>query len=199
MEVRTATKGPFATNSHFVYRDAGQVILVDAGFQPEELLQAADEQSLRVAAILITHGHGDHMMGAEWLRRAIGCPLYFPKGDMVLVTGSFMGVSYDPPQPTKLLRGGERLQFAQMEIEVLAVPGHSPGHLAYRIGDAIFSGDCLFRGSVGRTDLPHADGAQLQRSLQALLQLPDATTVYPGHGPVTSIGRERRDNPFLEF
>lgn len=191
------TQGPFATNSYFAYVDPLQALLVDAGFEPEALLRNAQEQGLRVAAVLITHGHGDHMIGAQWVREKIGCPLYFPEGDLVLVTGSFAGVRYDPPQPTDLLRGGERLQLGGLEVGVMSVPGHSPGHLAYRIGDAIFSGDCLFRGSVGRTDLPYADPEQLQESLRALLQIPDATTVYPGHGPITTIGRERRDNPFL--
>lgn len=199
MKVVTVTLGPFSMNSHFASQDGGAVILFDAGFQPDELLRVAQEQDMRVAGICVTHGHGDHIVGVEWLRQELGCPLYFPQADRLLATGEFYGVRYDPPQPDILLSGGERIEIAGMDIEVLSVPGHSPGHLAYRIGADLFSGDCIFQGSVGRTDLPHADWAQLHASLLRLLELPDETIIYPGHGPVTTIGREREENPFLAF
>lgn len=199
MKIVTVTLGPFATNSHFASQDGSTYILFDAGFQPDELLQAAQDQDMQVAAIFVTHGHGDHICGVEWLRRELRCPLYFPVGDSVLATGEFYGVHYDLPQPDVLVSGGERLGIAGMDVEVLSVPGHSPGHVAYRIGKDLFSGDCIFRGSVGRTDLQHADWAQLHTSLVQLLELPDETTIHPGHGPSTTIGREREENPFLDF
>lgn len=198
MRVLTVTLGPFQMNSHFACLEGSRAILFDAGHQPDELLRFAEAQALRIGAILITHGHGDHIVGAEWLRREVGCPLYFPEGDRILVTGSFYGVTYDPPQPDVLVRGGEQIEVLGLGIDVLSVPGHSPGHVAYRIGRDLFSGDCLFRGSVGRTDLEHADWRVLRASLERLLDLPDDTIVHPGHGPDTTIGRERFDNPFLE-
>ena len=197
MEIRSATFGPFATNCYIVWEDPGQALLIDAGFLPEAIAAKAGSLGVEVRAILITHGHGDHMVGAETLRGLFACPLYYPEADLPYATGDFLGERYPVPQPTHLLRGGERLAIAGVVVDVLAVPGHTPGHLAFRIGDDLFAGDCLFRDSIGRTDLEGGDAQTLLRSLSALLQLPDATRVHPGHGPETTIGRERWENPFL--
>ncbi len=198
MEIQAAVFGPFATNCYFVWTDPRAALLIDAGFMPGALARKAVQLSLQVRAILITHGHGDHIVGAEELRQRFACPLYYPEGDLFLATGDFYGEQYEIPQPTQLVRGGERLSLGGMEIDVLSVPGHSPGHVAYRIGDDLFSGDCLFRDSIGRFDLAGSDEAELYRSLQRLLALGDDVQVHPGHGPATQIGRERHENPFLQ-
>ncbi len=197
MEIRSATFGPFATNCYFVWQDPGDALLIDAGYMPEAIAAKAHALNLNVSALLITHGHGDHMLGAERLRSLLACELYFPEADLPLATGEFLGETYPVPKPDRLLRGGEHLSLGGLAVEVLAVPGHTPGHLALRIGEDLFSGDCLFYDSIGRTDLPGGDPETLYRSLASLCALPAETRVHPGHGPGTTIGRERIGNPFL--
>ncbi len=197
MEIRNATFGPFSTNCYLVWQEPEHAILIDAGYLPEAIAAKARSLGLKIEAILITHGHGDHMLGAETLRQMLACPLYYPERDLPYATGEFLGETYPVPKPDQLLQGGERLELCGLAIDVLAVPGHTPGHLAFRIGDDIFAGDCLFYDSIGRTDLEGGDTETLYRSLARLLELPDETRVHPGHGPGTTIGRERLENPFL--
>ncbi len=199
MHIEAAVFGPFATNCYFVWEDPKQALLIDAGFLPGAIERKAKDLSLEICAILITHGHGDHIVGAETLREALHCPLYYPEGDLFLATGNFYGERYEVPQPSRTLRGGEVLELGGMQIEVLHVPGHSPGHVAYRIGDDLFSGDCLFRRGIGRFDLEGSDEMQLYATLRSLLALGDGVRVHPGHGPGTTIGEERRENPFLQI
>lgn len=197
MQIQTATFGPFATNCYLVWQEPAEALLIDAGYLPEAIAAKARSLGLEVRAILITHGHGDHMLGAETLRRTLGCPLYFPAADLPYATGEFFGETYPVPRPEHLLRGGETLHLGGLEIEVMGLPGHTPGHLAFRIGDDLFAGDCLFQDSIGRTDLAGGDAETLYRSLGRILALQDGTRVHPGHGPATTVGRERRENPFL--
>ena len=204
MDVRTFTVGPVQENCHVARRDgAREAIVIDPGDEAPRLIDAVGD--LDVVAILLTHTHFDHVGAVAALARHTGAPVYCPELETAVLADinsyTFQGFgpfeSYDADEQ---LAGGERLELAGFEIDVLFTPGHSPGHVTYSIGaeQAIFSGDVLFEGSIGRTDLPGGDHATLMRTLGALVEsLPDETVVYPGHMRTTTIGRERATNPFL--
>src|SRR5215212_8983388 len=205
MDVRTFTVGPVQENCHFAIRD-GQALVIDPGDEAPRLLEAIDALGVEVAAILLTHTHFDHVGAVAPVARATGAEVWCPELEVAVLADIMRFVPWPGFGPFEsyaadhTVAGGERLQLAGMEIDALFTPGHSPGHVTYSVPAerAIFSGDVLFQGSVGRTDLPGGDTATLMRTLAQLLQrLPDDTTVYPGHMGVTTIGRERETNPFL--
>jgi hydroxyacylglutathione hydrolase len=185
---------------------AASALLIDPGDESERLTAAIDDLGVTVEAILITHCHFDHVGAVAPMARATGAPVYCPKLEAPVLADIMRWVpwpgigpfeSYDADE---LVEGGETLRLAGMEIDVLFTPGHSPGHVTYSIPaeQAIFSGDVLFQGSIGRTDLPGGDTATLMRSISELLEaLPDETRVLPGHMGATTLGAERRSNPFL--
>ncbi len=157
--------------------------------------------------MLLTHTHFDHVGAVAPVARATGAPVYVSEIERPVLADimryvPFPGIGpYESYEADHTLRGGERLELAGLEIDVLFTPGHSPGHLTFSIPSeqAVFSGDVLFRGSVGRTDLPGGDWGTLLSSIGGLVEaLPEETTVYPGHMEVTTLGAERRTNPFLE-
>jgi glyoxylase-like metal-dependent hydrolase (beta-lactamase superfamily II) len=207
MDVRGFTVGPVAENTYLFRRDgATSALLVDPGDEPEKLIAAIDELGVTVEAILLTHTHFDHVGAVAPLARHTKAPVYCPRDEasvladiMTYVPWAGFGPfeSYDADE---LVSGGERLELAGFAIDVVFTPGHSPGHVTYVVADegAMFSGDVLFEGSIGRTDLPGGDTQTLLRSIAMLLEtLPDHTTVFPGHMGVTTLGRERATNPFL--
>ena len=207
MDVRAFTVGPVQENTFLLSRDgADRAVMIDPGDEPDVLLGAVDKLDVTVEAILLTHTHFDHIGAVAPVARATGAPVYCPKLEVPVLADIMAYVpwagfgpfeSYDADETVE---GGERLELAGFDIDVLFTPGHSPGHVTYAFEDeqALLSGDVLFQGSIGRTDLPGGDHATLLRSIAALLErYPDETTVYPGHMGITTLGRERATNPFL--
>ncbi len=207
MDVHGFTVGPVAENCFFAARDgATQAIVVDPGEEGDRLIAQLDELGLSVEAILLTHTHFDHVGAVAPLARHTGAPVYCPELEKHVLADIMSYVPWPGFGPFEsyeadvLVAGGERLELAGLEIDVLFTPGHSPGHVTYSIPgeQAVFSGDVLFQGSIGRTDLPGGDTATLMATLAELLDtLPDETIVYPGHMGVTTLARERATNPFL--
>ena len=207
MEVDGFTVGQVAENCYIARRDgASEAIVIDPGDESPRLEAAISELGLKVEAILLTHTHFDHVGAVAPLARATGAPVWCPELEVGVLADIMSYVPWPGFGPFEsytadhTIKGGERLELAGFEIDVIFTPGHSPGHVTYVLPaeGAIFSGDVLFEGSVGRTDLPGGDTATLMATLAGLLDvLPDETTVFPGHMGVTTIGRERSTNPFL--
>jgi glyoxylase-like metal-dependent hydrolase (beta-lactamase superfamily II) len=207
MDVRMFTVGPVQENCFFVRRDgAREAIVVDPGEEAGRLLAAIGELELDVQAILLTHTHFDHVGAVAPLARATGAPVWCPALERHVLADIMTYVPWPGFGPFESyeadheVSGGERLELAGFEIDVLFTPGHSPGHVTYSIADeqALFSGDVLFQGSIGRTDLPGGDLETLLRSIATLVDtLPGATRVFPGHMGLTTLEREAATNPFL--
>ncbi len=196
--------GPLQTNCYVVRADraAAEAVVIDPGGDITQLRLELARMGARVAAILLTHGHWDHVLGVVDLVEASGAPVYLSEAELPELKSDGSELMGFPPldsfTPDHLLAGGETLELAGLTIEVVAVPGHRPGHMAFVIDGGLFSGDVLFRGSVGRADLPGGDWPTLMATLEMLaLRFPPETVVYSGHGPETTIGEELRSNPFL--
>ena len=201
------TVGPVQENCFVFHADGSdRGLIVDPGDEAERILGEVEELGITVEAVLVTHCHFDHIGAVAPVAKATGAPVYVSEIERPVLADimryvPFAGFGpFESYEADHVLHGGERLELAGFEIDVLNTPGHSPGHLTFSIpGErAIFSGDVLFQGSVGRTDLPGGDGDTLLASIGGLVDaLPEDTAVYPGHMGVTSLGVERRTNPFL--
>jgi hydroxyacylglutathione hydrolase len=196
--------GPVGTNCYVIRasREAEDAAVIDPGGNAPELRLELARSGAHCVAILITHGHWDHLGAVADLAEGTEAPVYMAEDERALLENVPdlvpAGVVARPYTADTFLRGGETLELAGITFETLNVPGHSPGHLAYHADGCLFSGDVLFAGSVGRTDLPGADWDTLVESLRMLTErFPPETRVYPGHGPPTTLGAELDRNPFL--
>jgi hydroxyacylglutathione hydrolase len=207
LDVEMLTVGAIGENC-FLFRRAGsdRLLVVDPGEEPERILAAIEATGAEVEAILITHCHFDHIGAVAPLAKATGAPVYCPEIEVPVLEDIMAYVPwagfgpYESYQPDAVVRGGETLELAGLELDVVFTPGHSPGHVTYAVRgeEAIFSGDVLFLGSVGRVDLPGGDGPTLLASIAKLLDAyPAETVVHPGHMGLTTLGAERATNPFL--
>ena len=201
------TVGPVQENCYLIRReDAAEAVIVDPGDEAPRLLAALEEMGASLAAILVTHTHFDHVGAVAPVARATGAEVWVPAGERMVLADIMSYVPFEGFGPFEsheaehTVEGGERLELAGLEIDVLPTPGHSPAHVTFSIPDAnaVFSGDVLFKGSVGRVDLPGGDWPTLLESIRLLADsLPQETTVYPGHMGVTTLAAERATNPFL--
>src|SRR3954466_14399237 len=205
MDVRSFTVGPVAENCYIVRRDgADHGLIVDPGEEAERILGAVDSLGLEIDAILVTHCHFDHIGAVAPVAEATGAPVWCPEIEVPVLADIMSYVPwpgfgpYESYDADETVAGGEHLSLAGLEIDVIFTPGHSPGHVTYAIDGALFSGDVLCQGSVGRTDLPGGDWPTLARSIQGLLDAhPADTKVHPGHMGLTTLGQERATNPFV--
>jgi len=210
MDVRMFTVGPVQENAFLLRRDGGDhALLVDPGDEAPKLLGAIAALGVTLDAILLTHCHFDHIGAVAPVARATGAPVYCPQLEVPLLQDVMAYVPwpgfgpFENHDPEHTVAGGERLQLAGYDIDVLFTPGHSPGHVTYAIAEEdgptmLFSGDVLFQSSVGRTDLPGGDHATLLASIATLLdRFDDDAVVHPGHMGLTTLGAERAHNPFL--
>jgi hydroxyacylglutathione hydrolase len=207
MDVRMIPVGPIQENTFLFRRDGSdRALIVDPGEEAPKLLGLIEELGVQLDGILLTHTHFDHVGAVAPIAKATGAEVWVPeieKGVLADINSYVPWAEFGPFEGWEAehtLTGGERLELAGFEIDVLFTPGHSPGHVTFHVADeaAVFSGDVLFQGSVGRTDLPGGDPRVLMETLRTLAEsLPDETTVYPGHMGITTIGAERATNPFL--
>ncbi len=209
LQIHTIVSTPFDENTYVAWQEGRTEALVfDPGLQPELILEFLEERGLTVAAILNTHGHADHIGGNEALKEAFpAAPLLIGANEANLLTDADanlsapFGMPIVSPEADQLVREDDVVELAGIRLEVLDVPGHSPGHVVYVYRAApllVFGGDVLFRGSIGRYDFPGSNGRLLFQGIRTkLYTLPDDTVVYPGHGPTTTIGYEKRTNPFV--
>lgn len=208
--IKKFTFNPFAENTYVLHdAETAEAVIIDPGcFTKEEKKELQDYISsnrLRVAKLLNTHCHIDHVLGNTWVKDEYGTELYIHQEDEAVLravetyASAYGFPQYQPSQANHFLKEGEKISFGSASLEVLFVPGHAPGHIAFYNKEQHFciNGDCLFQGSIGRTDLPGGDFDTLIQSIRTkLYSLPDETVVYCGHGPETTIGREKKTNPF---
>lgn len=204
MKVVARTVGAFEENAYLVIDEAtNRAVLIDPGAEPDRLIEMVEASGAVLEAIWLTHAHLDHIGGIEGIRARWRVPVHLHPLDLPVYRNGYRraevyGVPFEQPEPPDAeLAEGQQLTVGSLTFDVLHLPGHAPGHVAFIRPGAIFSGDVLFAGSIGRTDLALANPAHMEQSLQRLLELDDDVTVHPGHGPLTTIGRERATNPFL--
>ncbi len=206
VKLKSLEVGPFASNCYIVGSETGEGIVVDPGADADRILRAIEELKLDIKLIVATHSHIDHVGAVKEVKEATGAQFAMHGDDVETLShggdffSSLLGDSVSsPPQPEILLQDGDSVEVSGLSFLVLHTPGHSPGGISLLGYRAVFVGDTLFCQGIGRFDFPNASGSQLLNSIHTkLMTLPDSTAVYPGHGPQTTIGDERRWNPFLK-
>ena len=204
MNVETFTVGAFQENCYLLVDDRSRkAVIVDPGGEGDRLVEAIEESGAELEAIWITHAHVDHVGAIASIKRRWDVPVYLHPADRRLYAAAsrqaeVYGVPFEePPPPDREFSDGQRLQLGDAAFTVMHAPGHAPGHVVIHGQGMALVGDCLFAGSIGRTDLPFSNPPQLAESLKKIAELPPETVVYPGHGMETTIAEERRSNPFL--
>jgi glyoxylase-like metal-dependent hydrolase (beta-lactamase superfamily II) len=205
MQIETLTVGPVMTNCYIIAcEDTKKAAVIDPGGDAKRILDTVKRMGVDVVYVLNTHGHFDHTLANDQIVAATGAPLAIHEADAPMLTlgggAAWFGMRGSKSSADVLLREGETLKVGNLQLQVLHVPGHSPGGVAFYIASegVVFSGDALFNMGIGRTDLPGGDYDELIASIQTkLFALPGETVVYSGHGPATTIARERAGNPFL--
>ena len=204
LKYKSFTVGQLETNSYVFYsEDSKDCFIIDPADRSEEMEKFVEDNKLKPLYVILTHGHIDHCGGAKELCEKFGIDIMIHKDDVDLIVSPInvdlqnsLGLS-SPPKPEKLLNDNELIEESDLKLKVLHTPGHTPGSISLLYDNIIFSGDTLFFGSIGRTDLPGGDFGVIKRSLQKLMEFPDKTVILPGHGDFTSIGQEKKINPFL--
>ncbi len=199
------TVGPLQANCFIVGdEESGEAVIIDPGGDGDMILNAVGRKPWKVTAILNTHAHFDHIAANAMVKNGTGAPLMAPRGDALFISQAHIsarmyGLEVDgSPDPDRLLDDGDSIDLGDEKIKVMSTPGHTPGGATFVTSIGIFPGDSIFAGSIGRTDLPGGDYDTLIESIKSrILSLDDDTPVYPGHGPATTVGREREHNPFL--
>jgi hydroxyacylglutathione hydrolase len=207
MHIHTIAVGPFYSNCHLLHLpQTKDVLLIDPGDEPDILIANLTAAKAQPVAALITHAHLDHIGGLSGLYQVHPLEILLHPADLPLYRclqdqGRRFGILFnEPPTAVRLVEDDQEIRFGNLSLRALHTPGHTPGGLCWYIPEEkiLFSGDTLFAGSIGRTDLEGGDEEQLLNSIRKkLLTLPDETRIFPGHGPQTTVGRERRNNPFL--
>ncbi|MBQ4600337.1 MAG: MBL fold metallo-hydrolase [Oscillospiraceae bacterium] len=200
--IETLTLGSYQTNCYLVWEaGADRCAVIDPGYDPEAILGKVRSLGLTVDAVLLTHGHFDHVGAVEAIVNATGCPLWMSQSDYTQfktpINDFFYPIHDCDFAEVSFCEDGEQIRAGNLTFIVLETPGHTPGSVCYLCGDALFSGDTLFAGSCGRTDLPGGDQRAIRRSLRRLADLPGDFKVYPGHADATTLETERRSNPYL--
>jgi hydroxyacylglutathione hydrolase len=204
LNVETFTVGAFQENCYLIVDDRSRkAVIVDPGGEGERLVEAVESCGAELEAIWITHAHVDHVGAIASIKRKWDVPVYLHPADRRLYEAAsrqaeVYGVPFEePPPPDREFSDGQQLELGDAQFTVMHAPGHAPGHVVIHGQGMAMVGDCLFAGSIGRTDLPFSNPPQLAESLRKIADLPPETVVYPGHGMETTIAEERRSNPFL--
>lgn len=199
MEIITIKTGFLPTNTYLIINE-GRAVLIDPGANPEKIMAAVLDSGVEIAAILLTHGHFDHINAVAELKKSIDLDVYLHRDDLFLAQtkSSMYGIKVNTFTPERLLSGGETLSIAGMDIRVIHTPGHTPGGVCYVVGDVIFSGDTLFYRSVGRTDFEYGNTRELMDAIKnRLFTLSGDYRVLPGHECETTLSEEREQNPYV--
>lgn len=212
MEIKSFVFNPFYENTYLIWDEDLCAVIIDPGcYEKEERQEITDfikKKKLDVKVILNTHCHVDHVLGNYWLKEYLGCPVWIPENEVATLKAveayaPQWGITqYTPAVPNRLLAEGDELEIGRLRFQIIEVPGHSEGHQVFyaKQQKVLIGGDVLFRESIGRTDLPGGNHEQLLKNIrEKIYTLPEQTVVYPGHGPSTTVGHEKKHNPFVSI